>query len=197
MKIKPLYIYIGVVVLAVAFLVIFSTVKSDKTGTTSQNMPQDEIHKGLTQGKGPSSADLSEDIKQKMASLKESYEKNPDDTLKAREYAEFMAAAHKPDVAIPIYENILKKAPRRTDIRFSLGLVYYNQGNFDKAEELVKSVLSYDKNNVQAQYNLGAVAASRGEVNKARSIWQDIIKNYPKSEYATMAQEAIQMTGAK
>ncbi|MGE5352940.1 MAG: tetratricopeptide repeat protein [Acidobacteriota bacterium] len=195
MKIKPLYIYIGVIVAAVVFLIVFSTVnnKSEK----STQMPQDEVHQGLQGGKGPSSADLSEDIKQKMATLKSNYEKNPEDTLRAREYAEFMAAAHKPEVAIPIYENILKKGPKRTDIRFSLGLVYYNRGDYNKAEELVNSVLAYDKNNVQAKYNLGAIASSRGDFAKAKSIWQDIVKNYPNTEFSAMAQEAIQMTEVK
>lgn len=195
MKIKPLYIYIGVIAAAVLFLIIFST--SNKKSEKSPQMPQDEIHQGLQEGKGPSAADLSQDIKEKMAALKSNYEKNPDDTLRAREYAEFLAAAHKPEVAIPIYENILKKGPRRTDIRFSLGLVYYNRGDYNKAEELVHSVLAYDKNNVQAKYNLGAIASSRGDAAKARSIWQEIVKNYPNTEYSTMAQEAIQMAGAK
>lgn len=196
MKIKPLYIYIGVIVAAVVFLLVFSTVNNDKSGQDKQ-MPQDEVHQGLKNGKGPSAADLGEDVRQKMAALKANYEKNPDDTLKAREYAEFMASAHKPDIAVPIYESILKKGPKRTDIRFSLGLVYYNKGDYNKAEELVNSVLAYDKNNVQAKYNLGAIAASRGDLGKAKSIWQDIVKNHPGTEFATMAEESIQMTGAK
>ncbi|MGE5432827.1 MAG: tetratricopeptide repeat protein [Syntrophomonadaceae bacterium] len=196
MKIKPLYIYIGVIVAAVVFLIVFSTTNNKKS-ENSRQMPQDEVHQGLKGDKGPSAADLGEDIKQKMATLKSNYEKNPDDTLKAREYAEFMASAHKPELAIPIFENILKKGPKRTDIRFSLGLVYYNKGDFNKAEELVNSVLTYDKKNVQAKYNLGAIAASRGDAAKAKSIWQEIVRNYPNTEFSTMAQEAIQMTGAK
>ncbi|MCU7503211.1 MAG: tetratricopeptide repeat protein [Ignavibacteria bacterium] len=196
MKIKPFYIYIGVVAAAIVFLIIFSTVNTDKAGLNGK-MPQDAVHQGLKQGQGPSAADLSADIKNKMSALKSNYEKNPDDTLNAREYAEFLAAAHRPEVAIEIYENILKKAPKRTDIRFSLGLIYYERRDFNKAEELVNSVLGYDRNNVQAKYNLGAIASSRGDIAKARAIWQDIVKNYPKTEFATMAAEAIQMSGAK
>ncbi|MGE5399917.1 MAG: tetratricopeptide repeat protein [Ignavibacteriales bacterium] len=197
MKIKPIYIYAGVIVAAVIFLIIFSTGdKKNSSNPANSEMPKDEIHKGLTPGSGGvSGADVSAEVKQKMEALRQAYEKNPDDTLKTREYAEFLSAAHKPDQAIPLYENILKKGPQRTDIRFSLGLVYYNKGDFTKAEELVNSVLQYDKNNVQAEYNLGAIAASRGDNAKAKSIWQGIIKDHPNSEFAPLAKEAIKMVG--
>jgi tetratricopeptide (TPR) repeat protein len=160
-------------------------------------MPQDEIHKGLSHPGmgGPSGTNVSEEVKKKMEILRTEYKINKNDTLKAREYADFLAAAHKPNDAIPVYENILKKNYKRTDIRFSLALVYYNKQDFNKAEELISDVLKYDKNNGQAKYNLGAIAANRGEKDKAKKIWEELIKEQPNTELSSMSQESLKRLG--
>lgn len=193
MKIKPLYIYGAVIVLVIAFLLIFSTDSSknaDKKGgpLTGQEMPQDDIHKGLG---NPSGANVPEEIKVKMEELKKAYEANPSDTLKARQYADFVAAGHRADEAIPVYEKILAKNSKRSDIRITLAQIYFDKGDYNKSEELINSILSYDRNNQLAQYNLGVLAAAKGDKAKARSIFQKIMKDYPKSAIAIDAEKAI------
>lgn len=194
MKIKPLYIYIGVIVLAIVFLVIFSTeANKDADMGSASSVPQDEMHKGVTPPSGgcPSGSDVASSVYEKMDALKKAHEANPEDTLRMREYAEFLAAAHRPGDAIPLYENILKKDPKRTDIRFAVGLIYFQRRDLDKAEELVKGILSYDKNNGQATYNMGAISASRGEFDKAKTYWEKVIKEHPGTPIAGQAQESI------
>jgi TolA-binding protein len=193
MKIKPLYIYAIIIVIAVIFLIIFTGSPENQSAKMTGEMPQDEVHKGLSHpGFGsPSEANVSDLAKKKMEALKSGYDQNKDDTLKAREYADFLAAAHKPLEAIPLYQNILKKDFKRTDIRFSLALIFYNQGDFNSAEQIISEVLDYDKNNREAKYNLGAIAASKGDKEKAKRIWEELIIKYPETEISKMARESI------
>lgn len=204
MKIKPLYIYAGLILLAIIFLIIFTPGDSPKKDsgnqaqTNSGQMPQDEVHKGLegqAGGPAPSGSNVNERVKQQMEVLRKEYEKNPNDTLKAREYAEFMAAAHRPNEAAAAFEKILQKDSRRTDIRFSLALIYYNKQDYKKAEEIVRAVLNYDKKNAMAKFNLGAIAATSGDKQKAKVYWEEVKKENPGSTIATDADHAIKTLG--
>ncbi|MCX6149431.1 MAG: tetratricopeptide repeat protein [Ignavibacteriales bacterium] len=198
MKIKPLYIYLSIIIIAVVLLIIFTTNQETPNTNIAAQMPQDEIHKGLTKpgmGGGPSGSNVSEEIKKRMEMLKTAYDKNPNDTLKAREYAEFLAAAHKPNDAITVYEKILKKDPKRTDLRFSLALIYFHRQDYAKAEQLISEVFNYDKKNAQARYNLGAIAANKGESDKAKQLWTELVKEQPNTELGKMAQESLTSLG--
>lgn len=193
MKIKPLYIYLSVLIAAIIFLIVFtSDVNDDEKNpmTGNSGMPQDEIHKGLDPN-NPSGANVSAEVKKRMDQLKKEYESNPQDTLKMKNYADFLAMAHKPNDAVPLYEKILQKDPKRTDVRFSLALIHYNKSDFQKAEEIINKVFEYDKKNLQAKYNLGAIAATKGDKEKAKQYWEELIKESPNSETAKMAQESL------
>lgn len=192
MKIKPLYIYLSVLAAAIIFLVIFTSDnnKEEANPMTGKGMPQDEIHKGLDPH-NPSGSNVSSEVKMRMDELRKEYESNPQDTLKMKNYADFLAMAHKPDQAVPLYEKILQKDPKRTDVRFSLALIHYNRSDFPKAEEIINKVLDYDKKNAQAKYNLGAIAATKGDKEKAKQLWTDLIKESPNTETAKMADESL------
>jgi tetratricopeptide (TPR) repeat protein len=193
MKFKPLYAYLSLVVILIVLLVIFTQKKSNQStpDITSQEMPNDSIHKGLKNGEAPNKSNVSADIIRKMEELKKAAEENPNDTLKLKEYADFLAEAHKPDEAIQYYQKILKVDPKRTDILFSLSFIYYNKQDYNKSEELTNKILSYEKNNPLALYNLGAISATKGDNVKARDIWNKLIKKYPNSEAAGAAKQSL------
>jgi TolA-binding protein len=44
---------------------------------------------------------------------------------------------------------------------------------------------------VQAYYNLGAVAASKGDKVKAKEIWSKLIKDYPKGDITELAKKSM------
>ncbi len=193
MKFKPLYAYLGLVVTLIVLLVVF-TQKNNSNSTadvSNQELPNDDIHKGLKNGGSPNRSNVSADIIRKMEELKKSVEENPNDTLKLKEYADFLTEAHKPDEAVKYYQKILKVNPKRTDILFSLAFIYYNKQDYDKSGELTNQILSYDKNNVLALYNLGAIAATKGDNEKAREVWNELIEKYPNSEAAKAAQQSL------
>ena len=195
MKIKPLYIYTGVVVLAIIFLVFFTSRNdSDIPGNINTNqMPDDDVHKGLKDQvqAPPGKGNVSSEIKHRLEMLKKAVEENPKDTLKMKEYADFLASAHHPDEAIKYYYNILNINPRRSDILFSLAYIYYNKKNYEKAEEVISKILLYEPDNTQAIYNLGAIAASNGDKQKAKAQWEKLVKNYPGSDEAKLAEGSL------
>ena len=193
MKFKPLYAYLSLVVILVLLLVVFTQKNNNKPDKdiTSQELPNDDIHKGLKNGETPNKSNVSADVMLKMEELKKGAEENPYDTLKLKEYADFLTEAHKPDEALKYYQKILKIDPKRTDILFALSFIYYNKQDYDKSEEYTNRILSYDKNNPLALYNLGAISATKGDKNKAKDIWKGIITKYPNSEAAKTAEKSL------
>ena len=193
MKFKTIYFYGLLIIAAVVVLIIVSQQNSNEPENVSfnqsQNIPDDEVHKQLqNQGSNtPSRENVSESYKQQLAELNTAVVKNPEDTLALREYADFLAASHKMDEAITHYEKILAKDNKRTDIYFSLSLIYYNKNDFIKAEDQNKKVLTYDQQNQMALYNIGAIAATQGNIEKARKFWDQVIKINPDSETGKLA----------
>lgn len=193
MKFKPLYAYLSLIIILVVLLVVFTQKNNEELpqDVANKEIPNDDIHNGLKNGDTPNKSNVSADIMHKMEELKKGAEENPDDTLKLKEYADFLTEAHQPDKAIPYYEKILKVDSRRTDVLFSLSFIYYNKKDFDKSEDYTNKILAYDKNNPLALYNLGAISATRGDKRNAKDIWNKIIIKYPNSQAAKTAEESL------
>jgi Tfp pilus assembly protein PilF len=81
--------------------------------------------------------------------------------------------------------------PKRADIYFSLALIYYSKQDFVKCEDENKKVLTFDPKNQMALYNLGAVAATRGDVKKAKDFWNQVIEINSGSETGKLAKESL------
>lgn len=197
MKFKLVYLYGILVVAVIAVIIIATNQREDKIaamdGIANKEMPQDDVHKNIAKNNPMmhGQVKVKEEVKKQMEEMKAAVDANPNDTSKVREYADFLLAAHKPDEAIPYYKMVLKKDPKRNDIRFSLTFIYYNKGELDKAEEETNKILSYDKNNSMAKYNLGAIEATRGNSESARKIWSKLIQDDPKSKTAELARDAL------
>lgn len=196
MKFKPIYVYLGVFVVFVAAIVFFSNVTKDanNAGTISEGaqMPEDDIHSGMrSRGNGemPGQDNVMKEMVEKMNALKLAIEKNPNDTAKVREYAD-MQIAHNPEEAIKLYERIIKIDPKRTDVLLQMTFTFYNTGELEKAIEYNNKVLSVDKNNLYAQYNIGGLAQAKGDTKKAIAVWKELAKKYPKTEVAHIAEQA-------
>ena len=198
MKFKPIYLYGFIAFIAVVVLFIVASQNTEEPTTNisselNQNMPNDDVHKNLMkQGENqPSKENVSEEYRIKMAELKAEVEKNPDDTLALKKYADFLSASHKMNDAITYYEKILKVDQKRADIRFGLAVIYFHKQDYAKCEDENNKVLSFDPKNQMALYNLGAVAATKGEINKAKDYWNQVININPKSETGKLAEESL------
>ena len=200
MKTKSLYIYLGAVVIILAAILIYNSA-SDKpaevsTETPGNNMPNDDVHKGLSDDV-PNKSNVRGDFMERYTELKNKYAENPKDTTVAKEYAIMLSQAHRKGQAIEIYENILSMDATRADVILMLGYEYFETNDLVKAEEMTRKVLSIKKDNSQAQFNLGAILMAKGKPDEAKKIWKEIIKKYPGSEAATVAKKALDKMSEK
>jgi cytochrome c-type biogenesis protein CcmH/NrfG len=197
MKIKPLHLYLSVGAVAVVFLLVVSIIQSSgKTAPRGKSELKGENESTAPNNsqpaiQNPSKNNVSKEFLEQLNKLKEEADKHPNDTLKLREYAGLAAEAHRSDEAIVYYEKILKLYPRRTDIRLAVASLYFGKQDFTKCEIMLNSVLSYNKNNSEALFNLGIVAATKGDNEKARNLWTGLIKRNSDPEITTAAKEAL------
>lgn len=193
-KYTPVYIYLGIIVLAAAIIILFADINTGNGNMTGQ-MPDDDIHKNLPKdGRTPSKANVQKDIIAKMENLKKAVEANPDDTLKIRELADLLFQAHKPNEAEKYYQMIIDKDPKRIDIMFALSSVYYSRQDFDKTLEITLQILKLNPFNPEAKYNLGALAITKGDTARARLYWQEVLKGNPNHQLEEMAKDALART---
>ncbi|MBK7498782.1 MAG: hypothetical protein IPI19_06670 [Ignavibacteriales bacterium] len=196
MKLKPIYLYGLVAAIAIITLIIVSQTTGDEKvvgDISNKEMPMDDVHKNLNKGMmdNPTGANVSEEVKHKLDVMKKDVDANPNDTLKIREYADFLAAAHKPDDAIVYYQKILDKDKNRKDVYFALTFVYYNQKNLVKAEEVTLQMYKLFPNDPMVNYNLGAIEATKGNKDKAREIWTKLIKDFPTDKTSELAKSSL------
>lgn len=192
---KPSTVYPLALVVIVVILVFMVVSKNtppapDKPPVTQGQMPNDDIHKGL--GGSPSGTNVADEVKHQIDMLGKAVQKNPNDTVKLREFADILVQSHKQDLAIPLYEKILKINPKRKDILIALSYVAYIKQDFDKSAEYTKRILKFLPKDPEALYNLGAIAAIKGNNAEAKKIWADVAKNNPGTPIAATANESIQ-----
>ncbi len=195
MKFKPIYLYGIIALIAIVTLVIVSLNSNDEKNNidlTNKEMPRDNVHQNLNNGmmNNPTGSNVAEEIKQKIADLKKYVEANPKDTLKIREYADFLAA-HNPDESLKYYQKILDVDKNRKDVYFGITFVYYNQGNLEKAEEVTRGMLVQFPDDPMVNYNIGAIEATKGNKEKAREIWTRLIENYPNDKTTELAKSSL------
>lgn len=194
MKIKPIYIYLGVFIVIIAVFVTISN-NNDNEVPIKQNgmgqMPDDDIHRGMGNMGDPASSNVKNEAKKRLEELAADYEKNPSDTVKAKKYSDMLAMAHQPEKAISILENILSKGPKRMDILLDLTFLHFNGGDINKAEEYTRRMLVINPNDQYAIYNLGIIAHAKGDIVLAKKQLQEAIKKFPGQQVAADAQQLL------
>ncbi len=198
MKFKPIYLYGIIAIAALASLIIVAINENSNSVDTStimnnEQMPDDDVHKQLmNQGSNtPGKQNVSEEYKRKMAELENAVNENPSDTVALRKYADYLTASHKMNEAISYYDKILEINPKRADIRFSLAIIYFNKQDFAMCQEENEKVLEFEPKNQMALYNLGAIAATKGNKDKAKEYWNKVISIDSNSETSTLARESL------
>jgi len=190
MKIKPLYIYLFAFVAFIVAVIVFSNYNNSESA--SNKMPEDEVHQGLSSEEGtPSKSNVRTSAMEQLESLKAVYEKNTKDTLAAREYADMLTMSHQYGKAIEIYNYIISVDPKRIDAHLQLTYVHFNNGDFTKAYEHTNKILALNKDHQIALYNSGAIEAAKGNNAKAKEIWQFLLKRFPKTDIAHIAEQSL------
>jgi tetratricopeptide (TPR) repeat protein len=198
MKFNKVYVFVIIIVFAVAGVVIFSTMSGTKKtdappiGDGSQ-MPKDGTHEGMGSGMAgePGSGNVKADILEKMAQLEKAANENPNDTVKLLEYAEFMGMAHKPDKAIDGYTRYLKINPNNVEVLIALSSLYYQKKEMDKSLEVISKAIKLDPKNSEAIFYLGFIEREKGDVAKAKATWQNLVKDFPGTPGAELAEKEL------
>jgi tetratricopeptide (TPR) repeat protein len=200
MKIKALYIYLGIIVIALVTIIFISNIDEQEkniAGDEVSRIPEDDIHQSFESNGQPSSTNVTPEFKSKMNELDSYIAENPSDTVKLREYAELLAAAHNEDKAVELYNKILKIDKNRIDILTQLAILHFNKSDFIKANEYLTKILNIDPQNLQAKYNLGVVEARIGDIAAAKKQWEDLLKNHPNTKMSDMAKESLEKLAEK
>jgi serine/threonine protein kinase/tetratricopeptide (TPR) repeat protein len=69
--------------------------------------------------------------------------------------------------AIEAYENLAKTFPDNTDVEYTLGSLYMDNGDFDKARAQFATILKADPRNIQALWKMGSVEYGQGNPEAA------------------------------
>lgn len=199
MKIKPLHIYLSLIAIVVLSIVFFSSGEKTNSGIENRpivkkdKMPNDEVHQknNSLDSQAPTKENVNNDIVSKMNILEKEFANGSTDTVKMLELANMLTAGHQIEKGLIYYNKILEIDSNREDILLQLAFVHSNLGEFSKAIDVTEKMLKNNPSNKIALYNLGALNATIGQKDLAKSIWQDIINKYPKSEFAEKAEQSI------
>lgn len=198
MKLKPIYVYLTLLFVALATIIVISSKEDDNIVERNNNMIHNEDHESaIVNSQTPSSANVSASYVEKMNEFTERLSEDPKDTLVFREYADFLAAGHKEEEAIINYKKILDVDNKRIDILKKTSLIYFNLGKFREAKGYIVNILSLDARNTEAIYNLGVVEARIGDLDAAKKQWEDLIANHPNTKMSDMAKESLERLSRK
>lgn len=84
---------------------------------------------------------------------------------------------------------------RQVDLRLELGLVDSEMNDLAAAEAQNRAVLQIDPSQPDALYNLGAIAANRGNLVEARQFWSDAMRVGGNSDSGVRARKALESLG--
>lgn len=87
------------------------------------------------------------------------------------------------DKAILAFENSLALKNDK-DIAFTVGHLYYDNGDYSTAKQFLQDVLSIDQNNPQAHYYMGKIYREEEQWNKAISQFELIVNNPQLGKFA-------------
>ncbi len=189
LKLSPKTLYplvVGILVISLVAIVLFSN--KGKKEFSNNSVENSEVSQGsgaqMKNGVAPSKENLSPNYTSELTKYKSAFEKNPNDTLAIREYADFLAASHKPIPAKELYNKILKLNPKRIDILYVLAAIAIDEKDFTSAYANLQKVHKYAPGNIEALFDLGGVSTELGKNDEAKKYFEEVISKNPGSELA-------------
>lgn len=74
---------------------------------------------------------------------------------------------------------------------YYLGLIYYERDMFTDAIQFFKRALEVGPNLYEAKYYMGLSFSGKGDKDKAKKIWKEMIKENPKNRWSQLAKERL------
>ncbi len=175
-------IYILIFLVAIGGIIIYSSGIFDKPKNNfrTDQMPDDEIHRGINL----------QSIQQ-INELEEELKANPEDKSKLLTLAHLLNDSGFKERAIEKYKEYLKTDSKNSDVLVDMAVCYYELGNNEEAIKLMKEALKYNPKHQIAHLNLGIVYLASGNHDEAISWWKKAVEINPNNEIGKRAQELI------
>jgi tetratricopeptide (TPR) repeat protein len=117
---------------------------------------------------------------------------DPDDLSLQYDYALYLQDNGFPEQALSYYDALLNVVPNHPDCIYNKGYIYLVYfGDNDKALECFDQVLQINPNSVNALFNKGRTYEQMGDFINAKSIYLQILRNYPDYQLAIDAVNRI------
>ena len=117
---------------------------------------------------------------------------DPNDLSLQYDYALYLQDNGFPEQALTYYDALLELVPNHPDCIYNKGYVYLvYMGENDKALECFDRVLQINPNSVNAMFNKGRTYEQLGDFINAKSIYLQILRNYPDYQLAIDAVNRI------
>ena len=117
---------------------------------------------------------------------------DPNDLSLQYDYALYLQDNGFPEQALTYYDALLELVPNHPDCIYNKGYVYLvYMGENDKALECFDRVLQINPNSVNAMFNKGRTYEQMGDFINAKSIYLQILRNYPDYQLAIDAVNRI------
>ena len=117
---------------------------------------------------------------------------DPNDLSLQYDYALYLQDNGFPEQALTYYDALLELVPNHPDCIYNKGYVYLvYMGENDKALECFDQVLQMNPNSVNAMFNKGRTYEQMGDFINAKSIYLQILRNYPDYQLAIDAVNRI------
>ncbi|WP_456428814.1 tetratricopeptide repeat protein [Rhodocaloribacter sp.] len=139
----------------------------------------------------PNKDNVSHSFRVRMARLENRLKTEPKDTTALYELATLLQDAHRPDSAAVVYERYVRLHPGNHQAWLDLANCYAEAEQWTHAEQTMRGLLERYPDDPSALYNLGAIAANRGEMEAAAQWWTKAKDQQSSPEMATMAADAL------
>lgn len=104
---------------------------------------------------------------------------NPDDVKAYLDLANLYYDTGRPQLAVPAYQEVLKRQPNNPSVRTDLGTCYKRLAKFDLARAEYERVLAKRPGHIQATYNLAVVSQLMNDRVRAAELWERVAAMAP------------------
>ncbi len=122
--------------------------------------------------------------------------KKPGHTPVLMRMAQIEREGGKVDQAIAHLREVTQNEPANAEAHLELGRVLYEKGDVTGGIQETETVLKINPKQVDALYNLGAIYANLGNVERARSYWGKAVAADPNADSSRKARDGLAKIGA-
>ena len=132
------------------------------------------------------------EVMQRIQSLKDNLEKNPDNYDAIVQLANAYFDIGRFDSAVLYYKNAIDIRSDQPDVLIDMAVSYFNINQPNSALEYVEAALFINPDHIFGLYNAGIIYYNVNRVDDAIAVWERLISQHAGSREATSAKEFIE-----